>query len=199
MDAFLSRDRLRDLLVSRGYRYDPAKSFELVSGEHSSEYIDCKSVLSDPEALAMIGPIFLPLVRPESIAVGGLTMGADPIAISVSLHSGATDHPLRWFSVRKGAKEHGLKKLIEGNLPPRCRVTIIDDVVTKGGSTLEAIHHCRADSHEVVQVIVLVDREQGGLQRIKNDLGVGVPVKAIFTKSELHAAWQARHQSRAAS
>lgn len=193
------RDQLRDLLVSRAYQFDLAKPFELASGERSSEYIDCKSALSDPRALATLGPIFLPLVHLGVVAVGGLTMGADPIAISVSLYSGTTDHPLRWFSVRKEAKEHGLKKLIEGNLPPQSRVVIVDDVVTKGGSTLEAIDHCRAEGHEVVQVLVLVDREQDGLQKIRCTLGAGVPVEAIFTKSELHAVWQARHQSRAAS
>ena len=126
-------------------------------------------------------------------------MGADPLAISISLHSFTTDHPFRWFSVRKTVKGHGLRHAIEGNLPPKSRVVIVDDVVTWGTSTLDAIDKCEQEGHRIVQVIVLVDRERGGLQKIKDRLDNSVPVGSIYTKSELHTAWQARHQSRAAS
>jgi orotate phosphoribosyltransferase len=182
---------VRDFLARHAYAYDPAGGFQLASGESSNEYIDCKSALTFPEAIAAAARLFHARLKEEVQAVGGLTMGADPIAVGVSLYSLGTAHPVRWFTVRKAAKDHGMRRLIEGGLPPASRVAIVEDVVTWGGSTLDAIDRCRQAGHKIVQVLALVDRERGGLDRIKDTVGAGVPVEAFFSKSELHEAWRA--------
>jgi orotate phosphoribosyltransferase len=101
---------------------------------------------------------------------------------------------VRWFSVRKEPKGHGLKKMIEGNLPPETRVAVLEDVVTLGGSTLDAIDRCQFAGHVVVQVLTLVDREQGGMAKIQAAVP-NAPVEAIFKKAELFERWQARQTS----
>jgi orotate phosphoribosyltransferase len=185
---------LRVALATRAYRYDPVNLIPLSSGQLSKEYFDCKAALSWPDANTAAAEVIFGMLDPRVEAVGGLTMGADPLAISVSNHSAHTDHPLRWFSVRKQPKAHGLKKMIEGAVPEATRVAIVDDVVTEGNSTRDAIDRAREAGYEVVQVIVLVDREQqGGMQRVKDAAGLGVSVQAVFKKSELHAEWE-RHQ-----
>src|SRR4051812_25420968 len=184
-----ARDRLLDLLVRHAYLYDPDGKIELSSGQLSHEYIDCKAALTFPEALAAAGDVLVARLRPEVQAVGGLTMGADPLATGTSLRSAGTAHPVRWFSVRKEPKGHGLKKMIEGTLPPQTRVAILEDVVTLGGSTLDAIDRSQFAGHLVVQVLTLVDREQGGMPKIQAAVP-NVPVESIFKKSELYARWQ---------
>ncbi len=192
MPSTSSRDRLLELLVQHAYVYDPEGRIELSSGQLSNEYIDCKAALTFPDALAAAGDVLFSRLLPSVEAVGGLTMGADPLATSVSLRSAGSAHPVRWFSVRKEAKGHGLKKTIEGNLSPRTRIAVLEDVVTLGGSTLDAIDRCTFAQHVVVQVLALVDREQGGMQKIRDAVPTA-PVDAIFRKSELFARWQALH------
>lgn len=192
-----ARTVLRGFLVQHAYAYDPAGRFQLASGETSTEYIDCRHALSFPSALEACGNVVLAAIHPSVDAVGGLTMGADPIATAVSLSSLRAARSLRWFSVRKNAKEHGLRRTIEGHLPRGSRVAIVDDVITKGGSTLEAVTRCQEAGFEIVQVVVLVDREQGGLEKVRSQIP-GTPVDRIFTKSELHDAWEVE-QTRTAS
>ena len=188
-----SRERLLELIVEHAYVYDPAGRIELSSGQLSNEYIDCKAALTFPEALAAAGDELFARLLPEVQAVGGLTMGADPLATSVSLRSAGGGRPVRWFSVRKEPKGHGLKKMIEGNLPPSTRVAVLEDVVTLGGSTLDAIDRLQFAGHVVVQVLALVDREQGGMAKIQAAVP-DAPVDAVFRKAELFARWQALHQ-----
>jgi orotate phosphoribosyltransferase len=122
------------------------------------------------------------------VAVGGLTMGADPVAVSVSLVSGR----LSWFSVRKQPKSHGQKRMIEGDIPGGAMVAVVDDVVTTGGSTVEAITKCREAGMKVAQVVIVVDREEaGGLARIQREAGPDVPTTALFTKTEVADQWRA--------
>jgi len=185
------RGILLDLLASRAYGYDPEKGFPLASGDRSSEYIDCKEALSLPEGIAAASALLVDRLIASVEAVGGLTMGADPLAIAVSMASAGTSQPRRWFSVRKQPKSHGRKRLVEG-LPQGSsfRLAIFDDVATRGESTLDAIRKARSEGHHVVQVVVLVDREAGGLERIQQEVGPTVPVSAIFRLSEIHQAWQ---------
>jgi orotate phosphoribosyltransferase len=183
------RRKLLELLARYAYDFKPG-GFTLVSGQKSDEYLDCKMALSRPEALPLTGALFLSHVDPTAVAVGGLTMGSDPIAISTA-HVSAGARPLRWFSVRKDAKEHGRKKVIEGDVRPGDGVVVVDDVVTTGGSTIQAIQKCRECGLRVVQVLVLVDREQdGGLNGIRDVAGADVPVRAMFTKSEVRQEWE---------
>ncbi len=187
------RERLLDLLVRHAYRYDPSKPFRLASGEMSDEYVDCKKALALPEGIQALAAVVHPEVLASVEAIGGLTMGADPIAISVSQYSSSTSRPVRWFSVRKRPKEHGLRRDIEGLVDPGMAVAVVDDVATTGGSTLEAIGKCREAGLVIKQVLVLVDRGQGGLENIKAEVDQGIPVKAIFTKDEIHARWKTLH------
>ena len=178
-------------LADHAYEHRP-EGFVLASGMTSTEYLDCRAALSHGEALPVLGRTVAREVVAEAVAVGGLTMGADPIAVSTSLVSGR----LRWFSVRKEPKKHGTKKMIEGDVPKGTAVVVVDDVVTSGGSTIEAIQKARAEGLRVVQVIVLVDREEsGGIARVRAEAGEGVPVVALFTKSEVAAEWRRRQES----
>jgi orotate phosphoribosyltransferase len=182
---------LLGLLARYAYSYKPG-GFTLVSGKVSDEYLDCKMALSRAEALPALGSVFLGHVDPRAVAVGGLTMGADPIAVSIAYASAAT-RKLAWFSVRKDAKEHGRKKTIEGAVSRGSPVVVLDDVVTTGGSTIQAIQKCREAELRVVQVLALVDREEeGGLRRIEEEAGEGVEVVAIFKKSEVRREWDAQ-------
>jgi len=184
------RDELLGRLVERAYVYDPAGRIQLASGQLSDEYVNCKAALSLPDVLWMAAQSMYAYVASEVDAVGGLTMGADPLAIAIALFSRTQPHPVRWFSVRKGRKEHGLKKLVEGDLPKGSQVAVIEDVVTQGTSTLDAIDRLRQEGHTIRQVIVLVDREQGGVGRIREAVGPAVPIDAVFTKSDLRQRWQ---------
>jgi orotate phosphoribosyltransferase len=183
----MNRETLLALLVEHSYQYKVG-GFRLVSGAVSDEYLDCRRALGLPLALAAVGKLCLDALRPDIASIGGLTMGADPIAIATALQSAGTEHPVSWFSVRKEAKGHGQKRLIEGQAASP--VAVVDDVVTSGGSTLEAIRRCREAGLAVAQVLVLVDREeQEGMEKIRAEVGEGVPVTALFTKRELREAW----------
>ena len=115
-------------------------------------------------------------------AIGGLTLGADPISYAISYASAQTGHPLRAFTVRKEAKSHGTGKLLEGPFRKGDRVAVIEDVLTTGGSALRAIDAVRVATGTVVGVLALVDREEGGRQAIEQ---IGVPVVALTTASQI--------------
>ncbi len=182
------RATLLELLVTLAYDHSPG-AYVLASGKKSDEYLDCKMALSHAEALPALGRLVLSQIDPRAVAVGGLTMGADPIAISTAQVS-AGGRNLRWFSARKEPKKHGRRKLIEGDVSSG-PVVVVDDVVTTGGSTIDAIRKARSDGLDVVQVLVLVDREEeGGLDRIRAEAGKGVAVTAVFNKSEIRAEWE---------
>ncbi|HXX68732.1 MAG TPA: orotate phosphoribosyltransferase [Polyangiaceae bacterium] len=183
------RRTLLKLLATHSYEYSE-RELVLASGKRSHEYVNCKVALSRSEALPALGRTFLDALDIRAVAVGGLTMGADPIAIATA-HEAAGARPLRWFSVRKEPKPHGLRRIIEGDIPDGAQVTVVDDVVTTGGSTIQAIDKCRSEGLRVIQVLVLVDREEeGGLDRIRASAGPDVAVRAIFTKSEVRREWE---------
>jgi orotate phosphoribosyltransferase len=189
-EANTARSALLDELVRHAYQYSPEKPFLLVSGQYSDEYLDCKLALSQPAAMAALGNVFLAQLTAPVVAIGGLTMGSDPIAMSTSQASYGSPKPLRWFTVRKEAKGHGQKKLVEGSVKPGERVAVVDDVCTTGGSTVKAIEAARDFGLEVAQVIVLVDREQSdGMANIRRAAGDGVEVSAVFTKSQVKQRW----------
>ena len=150
--------------------------FKLASGKESDFYVDARLTTMSPEGLAMIGPLALSTLRKTGWkidAVGGLTLGADPISYAISYASAASDHPLRAFTVRKEPKAHGTGKLLEGPIREGDRVAVIEDVITTGGSALRAIEAVRSAKASVAGVLALVDREEGGRQAIeKADIGV---------------------------
>lgn len=190
------RKRLLDLLVAHSYQYDPSGRFQLTSGKHSKHYIDCKATTMRGEAKDLVGQLFA-LHLPASVqAVGGLTMGADPIANAVASYCTRHGRPMDAFAVRKEVKKHGLGKWIEGCAKRGVHVAVLDDVVTTGGSTIDAIRKCREEGLVVDAILVLVDRqEDGGLDAIRREAG-DVPVVAIFTLAELNAEHARQHPTR---
>src|SRR5262249_32761765 len=143
--------------------------FTLVSGAKSSYYVDCKMTTLDPKGAWLVGKLMHQLIRSEEAArrtridaVGGLTMGADPLALAIALFSFAQHDPtpLQAFSVRKTPKAHGQTKLIEGNFKAGDTVVLLDDVVTRGESTITAINAVRNEGGQIAFIAVLVDRQE---------------------------------------
>jgi orotate phosphoribosyltransferase len=162
--------------------------FTLASGKKSNFYIDARLTTMSPEGLSIIGRLALSTLSESGWnidAIGGLTLGADPISYAISYASAASDHPLRAFTVRKEVKAHGTGRLLEGPFREGDRVAVIEDVITTGGSALRAIEAVRSAKGSVVGVLALVDREEGGRQAIEKD---GVTVISLVTADQIIAA-----------
>jgi len=159
--------------------------FVLASGAHSGYYCDTKKVTLSPEGAQLTGEILFNLVDDETQAVGGLTLGAAFIATAVALVSGQHDRPIYAFTVRDEEKKHGTKEKVAQSFHPDgrdllcCgrRVVVVDDVVTKGGSILKAITEVQERQCEIVAVIALVDRQEGGGEEL---LRRGLPYLSLF-------------------
>jgi orotate phosphoribosyltransferase len=190
------RARLLALLVERSYHYRPERPFTLASGALSDFYLDARVTTWDPEAKPLIGALVFDVVTGRADAIGGLTLGADPIAGAVAYYSQIVGAPIRAFTVRKQVKEHGMGRWIEGSVRPGDRVAIVDDVVTTGTSTLDAIDRCRQAGHPVTAVVALVDREEGGLERIREAVP-DAPCVALFTRAELDRCARTRRRDQA--
>ncbi|HEX8945154.1 MAG TPA: orotate phosphoribosyltransferase [Gemmatimonadaceae bacterium] len=178
------RDDLLNILASRSARRG---TFTLASGRQSSLYIDARVTTMSPDGLALIGPLGLLAIEEAGWVVdsiGGLTMGADPIACAIGYASASTSRPLRAFSVRKEPKAHGTARLIEGAFRAGDRVVVIEDTITTGGSARKAIDAVRAGGGIVVGVLALVDREEGGRESLESD---GVAVISLARASEITA------------
>jgi orotate phosphoribosyltransferase len=177
------RERLKRLLARRSVRRQG--TFTLSSGKKSEYYIDCKMTTLDPEGAVLTGYAVFELLRDKRIraeAIGGMSIGADPIVTAVAAVSYLEGDPLPAFIVRREPKVHGLKRQIEGiELTTGKRVVIVDDVCTKGDSTREAIEAVERARLEVVAVVSLVDREEGGSKRLREKY----PYFRVFTAKEL--------------
>lgn len=181
----MDRSKLIAFLASRSTRRG---QFTLASGKTSTVYIDARLTTMSPDGMSLIGPLGLAALRRESWqvdAVGGLTLGADPIAYAISYASASSEKPVRAFTVRKEAKVHGTGKLIEGPFNAGDRVAIVEDVITTGRSALQAIDAVRQAEGVVVGVLALVDREEGGREAIE---ATGVHVVSIVRANEIIAA-----------
>ena len=160
LKSFLELVRERALL--RG-------DFTLASGARASYFFDLKMVTLSPEGAHLAGRLVYGLLKDSGIeAVGGLSLGADPIVTAMAIVSQLEGRPIPAFIVRGGDKDHGTQKSIEGNVPsPGSRVAIVEDVITRGGSTLRAIEAAEAAGCRVARVIALVDRHQGGSDELE--------------------------------
>ena len=178
---------LQTLIRTKSFKWSPTPIFPLVSGAMSSFYIDCRIGFSYADARQIVGELILDRVQLPVDAVGGLLIGAYPIAIAVSdaaFRRGGEN--IRVFVVRKEPKAHGMKKLIEGEVGEGDRVVIVDDVITSGKSTIEAIQKSREAGLVVTQAFAIIDREeQGGRARIEEQ---GVKVEALCTLRDLQEA-----------
>ena len=156
------RDNLRQMLLDRSMRFG---EFVLSSGATSNYYIDVRKTSLHPEGLRAISELFFELLQADQVtAVGGLTLGADPLVAGVMLHAASAGRPLEGFLVRRNTKDHGLRGQVEGNLAGHKRVAILDDVITSGESALIAAEAAESYRAEVVRVLAVVDREQGASQ-----------------------------------
>ena len=179
--------RRNDLLSLLAARSAKRGTFTLASGRQSSLYIDARLTTMSAEGLALIGPLGLESIVESKWnvdSIGGLTMGADPIACAISYASASTGSPLRAFTVRKEPKTHGTSKLIEGPFRTGDRVVVVEDTITTGGSARKAIDAVRAAGGSVVGVLALVDREEGGRESLESD---GVAVISLVRASEITA------------
>lgn len=177
------RQRLLSLLIERSYA---RKRVVLASGRESDFYIDCKRTILTAEGHWLTGKLLFAGIReafPVAVGVGGLTMGADPVASAVSLVSHLGGAPLAAFLVRKEPKGHGTGQWVEGlaALPAGSKVVVVEDVITSGGSALKAVERARSEGLVPVGVFALVDRLEGGREAIE---AAGVPVRALFTRSD---------------
>jgi orotate phosphoribosyltransferase len=182
------KEQLRALLQQKSICHG---EFTLASGAKSDFYVDARLTTLDPRGASLIGQVGWEVVKETASklgqhvdAIGGLTMGADPVALSIGIAAQLQDPstPLQVFTVRKSAKEHGRLKRIEGNFSPGDSVVVVDDVITTGGSTIQAIDAIEEAGGHIAFVLVLVDREEGGRQAIER---LGHLVVPIFTRSDL--------------
>ena len=181
----VSRDRLIAIIKARSV--ETGRTFTLASGRTSDFYCNLKPTMLDPEGAYLLGALIVEAIaadRPDY--VGGLELGAVPLATAAAAIGYARGQPLAAFVVRKQTKEHGTKSLVEGlmrgdSLKDR-RVVILEDVTTTGGSSLKAIEAVRAEGASVVRVLTMVDRQEGAAEAFAK---AGVPFSALITAAEL--------------
>ncbi len=178
------REKLKQIIMEKSYE---EREVILASGRKSNFYFDSKHTTLHPEGSYLVGKLFFEEIKKfnqEVKGVGGLTLGADPIATAVSLISYLEGQPIPAFIVRKEPKTHGISQWIEGwkNLETGVPVIIVEDVVTTGGSSLKAAKRVKEAGYSIVGIVALVDREEGGREKIEAE---GYTLRSIFTKSEL--------------
>lgn len=185
-DPAAERNRLLEILLRRSLRFG---RFRLASGEESDSYVDVRKTSLDPEGARLIARLLVDatgLGEPGGpTAVGGPTLGADPLVTALGLEALERGREVECFLVRREAKDHGAGNRIEGNLSPGARVLLVDDVLTRGGSLAASLSPLREAGADVVAVACVVDREAGGSERLAS---VAIPVRSLFKLKELLAA-----------
>ena len=174
------RDHLRQMLLDRSMRFG---EFVLSSGVTSNYYIDVRKTSLHPQGLRLISQMFWEIVKDDGItAVGGLTLGADPLVAGLILYSAEQGHPLEGFLVRRNPKDHGMRAQVEGNLAGHKRIAILDDVITSGESSLIAAEAAESYKAEIVRIAAVVDRAQGATQIFQQR---GYAFSPLFTIGDL--------------
>ena len=177
------RERLKQIIIELSYE---KRKVILASGRESDFYFDGKQTTLHAEGGYLVGRLFYEAIRDvEGVeAVGGITLGADPIATATSIAAHLDGGQLHAFIIRKEPKGHGTGQWLEGrkNLPPGTRVVIVEDVVTTGGSSMKAVRRAEEEGLEVLGIVTLVDREEGGRENIERE---GYWLRTIFTRTEL--------------
>ncbi|MBF2027709.1 MAG: orotate phosphoribosyltransferase [Oscillatoriales cyanobacterium C42_A2020_001] len=179
------RQELLDLICQVAYQEG---NFVLTSGQSSSYYINGKQVTLHAEGGLAVGRLLLSRLPPETLAVAGLTLGADPMVTATSVVAAYEGRSLTALIVRKEAKGHGTRAYIEGpSLPEGTPVTVLEDVVTTGKSALQAIDRLRECGYQVNGILALVDRQQGGAETYQ---AAGIPFQTLFTIPEIQQRWR---------
>ena len=155
----------------------------LSSGKVSDYYVDAREVVLHPEGAYLTGRLLLGMIDPGAVAVAGMTLGADPIVTSISVVGHLQGRELSALIIRKEPKKHGTGKFVEGPALPRgSKVAVVDDVVTTGSSLEKSIERLRAEGYDPVQVVAILDREEGGSERLE---ALGYRLRSIFTRADL--------------
>ena len=183
-----SREQLLNLLATNSFRLG---EFTLSSGGKSDYYIDCRTTTLHAQGSELTGRVFLELIQQQGWkpqAVGGLTMGADPIVVATSVISSQAGNPIHGFLVRKAEKAHGMGRRVEGFQEKGARVVIVDDVCTTGSSTIQAIEAAREFGFEVVGAACLVERLEAGGKPAVEKAAAPAPFISVFTSADVKAA-----------
>lgn len=183
-DTSAARSRLIEIVNKRSF--STGGETKLVSGRSTTFYFNMKPTMLDPEGGHLIAILILDALKGADVdLIGGLEMGAVPLAVAVAVSSQIKGWPLRAFFVRKQAKEHGAKKLVEGLAPGETlqgkRIVVLEDVTTTGGSAMKAIEALKAEGAIIVRVITVVDRLEGAADTFK---AAGVPFSALLTAAD---------------
>lgn len=180
------KKKLIELIIKRTFKFSKKPTFKLASGKMSSFYFNCKPTTLSPEGMYLIGQLFYEIVKKfksqKIKAVGGLTLGADPVASAIAYTSFLKGDAIESFIVRKEPKRHGTMLWIEGQVKKGDSVLIVEDVITTGGSTLTAVDRAKKCGLMVRGVIVLVDRQEGGREKVE---AAGLPFHAVLTRDEI--------------
>ncbi len=172
-----ARARLRDIIDTRSLLRDGP--YKLASGAVSDHFLDIKRTMADPEGLNLIADLILDAIEGEKVdCVGGLELGAVPIAAVVSARAWQRGRRLPMFVVRKAIKDHGTQRPVEGELKPGMVALVLEDVTTKGGSAMQAVEAVRAAGVEVAGVFSVVDRQEGAAARFSAE---GIQLRSLFT------------------
>ena len=191
------REQLLDLLATNSFRLG---DFTLSSGAKSDYYIDCRTTTLSAEGAELTGRVFLEMFRQQGWqpqAVGGLTMGADPIVVAAAVISAQAGAPVHGFLVRKAEKAHGMGRRIEGFQEKGASVVIVDDVCTTGSSTIQAIEAAREFGFKVIGTACLVEREEAGGRVAVEKAAAPAPFISIFKGGEVKAAHLKLEKNRA--
>ena len=189
------KKRLIELVIERTFKFTTKPTFKLASGKTSSFYFNCKPTTLNPEGMYLIGQLLHDLIKGcksmKIKAVGGLTLGADPVANAIAYTSYLKGDSIESFVVRKEPKKHGTMLWIEGQVKKGDKVMIVEDVITTGSSTLKAVSRAKKCGLKVQGVIVLIDRQEGGREKVE---ALGLPLKALLTKDEIFRVYQENKQ-----
>jgi orotate phosphoribosyltransferase len=173
------QDELLALLRRRSFVHRPDRPFQLSSGRTSPYYLDGKKTTLDARGAVLVGRLCFERLKGRGIvAVGGLTLGADPVALAVAMTSELHGEPMQAFIVRKEPKGHGTDNWIEGGVEPASRVAVVEDVVTSGRSVCLAIDRIKTAGYTIAAVLALVDREEGGADAVKQ--ASGLQLESLF-------------------
>ncbi|MBW2194311.1 MAG: orotate phosphoribosyltransferase [Deltaproteobacteria bacterium] len=180
------KQQLVEMLCEKSFMYSKDPIYKLASGRQSQFYVNCRPTTLHPKGMYLVGHLVFNCIERLNVqGVGGLTFGADPIAMATAFTSYMRKKPLKAFSVRKTQKDHGIVKWVEGDITRGEKVVIVEDVVTTGGSTIKALDRVQAEGLHVEKVVVLVDRQEGGMEAIREHVN---SVEAIVTIEDLMRA-----------